>query len=124
MKIIAKQEAYFVTKPEGTKVWYYLRPEYEIHFNEQIPGSTQQWHHHEKICETLFILEGELTAQWKEDNQTKSQIVKSGDMIETQNSPHTFTNHTGKVVKFIVLKFVPTGQNKHELIKNDKIVDE
>ncbi|KKQ88325.1 MAG: Cupin domain protein, partial [Berkelbacteria bacterium GW2011_GWA2_38_9] len=54
MKIITKEEANFMSKPEGTKVWYYLRDEYEIHLNEQIPSSTQTWHHHEKICETLF----------------------------------------------------------------------
>lgn len=69
MKIIRKQEATHVDKPEGTKVDYYLRPEYEIHMNEQVPGSTQTWHHHEHILETLFIIEGELTAKWKEENK-------------------------------------------------------
>lgn len=42
MKIIKQKDVDFVAKPKGTKVWYYLRNEYELHLNEQIPGSTQQ----------------------------------------------------------------------------------
>lgn len=124
MKIINKKNALHVDKPEGTKVDYYLRDEYEVHFNEQAPKSIQTWHHHEKILETLFIIEGELTAQWKEDGKVVSQIVRQGDLIETENTPHTFTNHTDKVVKFLVIKQVPSGENKKELLKTDKVIDE
>lgn len=123
MKIIKKSEVIHVDKPEGTKVDYYLRDEYEVHFNEQVAGSTQTWHHHEKISETLFIIEGELTARWKESNEEKTQIVYAGDLIETENTSHTFTNHTGKIVKFLVLKQVFSGENKVELLKKDKVLD-
>ncbi|KKP48376.1 MAG: Cupin domain protein [Candidatus Woesebacteria bacterium GW2011_GWA1_33_30] len=123
MKIIKKSDAIHVDKPEGTKVDYYLRNEYEVHYNEQVAGSTQTWHHHEKISETLFIIEGKLTAKWRENNEEKTQIVSAGDLIETENTSHTFINHTDKVVKFLVFKQVLSGQNKIELLKTDKVVD-
>lgn len=103
---------------------YYLRDEYELHYNEQIPGSTQTWHHHEKITETIFIFDGELTAEWKEEGVIIKQIVKQGDLIETENTPHTFSNHTDKNVKFIVIKQVLSGKDKREIMKNDKVIDE
>jgi len=37
MKIIKKKEALNVKKPNGPEVWYYLFPEYEVHYNEQPP---------------------------------------------------------------------------------------
>lgn len=124
MKIISQKDALNVSKPEGTNVSYYLFPEYEVHYNEQIPGSTQTWHHHEKIRETLFIIEGELTAKWKEGGEIKTQIVKACDLIETENTPHTFINHTDKIVKFLVIKQVPQGKDHKELLKTDKVIDE
>jgi uncharacterized cupin superfamily protein len=124
MKIILKQNALHVDKPEGTSVDYYLRKEYEVHFNEQVPGSTQTWHHHEQILETLFIIEGKLTAKWKENGKIVKKIVQAGDLIETENTPHTFTNHTDQIVKFLVIKQVLSGENKKELLKTDKIIDE
>ncbi len=123
MKIISKEQAINVKKPEGTNVTYFIFDEYELHYNEQIPHSTQTWHHHEKIWETIYILEGELTAQWQEGQLVKEQIVKTGYLIETQRTPHTFINHTDKTVKFLVLKQLLSGTNKKELLKSDKIVD-
>ncbi len=124
MKIITREESISISKPEGTNVRYYLRDEYEIHYNEQVAGTTQTWHHHEKILETLYIIEGELTAEWKVDAKTEKQIVKSGDLIETENTPHTFTNHTDSTVKFLVIKQILSGNNKQEILKNDKILDQ
>lgn len=123
MKITPKGNAIFVSKPEGTKVTYYLFPEYEVHINEQVPHSTQTWHHHEKIWETLYIIEGELTAQWKENGEIKKQVVKTGDLIETEHTPHTFSNDSDTVVKFVVIKQVLNGENKKDILKTDKILD-
>ena len=123
MKITTKEKALSVSKPEGTNVTYYLFPEYEIHLNEQIPHSTQTWHHHEKVWETLFIIEGELTAQWKENGETRKQIVKAGDLIETEHTPHTFSNDSDKVVKFLVIKQLLNGEDKKEILKTDKVLD-
>lgn len=124
MKIITKADATTVAKPEGTNVTYYLFDGYEVHYNEQVPGTTQTWHHHEKVWETLYIIEGELTAQWREAGEIKSQVVRAGDLIESENTPHTFTNHTGQVVKFLVIKQVLDGANHRETFKTDKVVDE
>lgn len=123
MKITSKKDALSVSKPEGTHVSYYLFPEYEVHFNEQVPHSTQTWHHHEKIWESLYIIEGELTAQWKENGEIRKQIVKAGDLIETEHTPHTFSNDSDKVVKFLVIKQLLNGEDKKEILKTDKVLD-
>lgn len=124
MKIFSCKDALNVVKPEGLRVTYFLFDEYEVHFNEQPPDSTQTWHHHGKVWETIFIIEGELTAKWKEGNKIRSQVVKAGDLIESENTPHTFSNHTKKIVKFLVLKQVLKGRNYRGLLKKDKVVDE
>lgn len=123
MKIIKQEESIFVPKPDGTNVNYYLRDEYEIHYNEQVPGTTLTWHHHDKIFESLYIIEGELTAEWKVGDKIEKQIIGAGDLVETENTPHTFTNHTDNIVKFIVIKQVLSGENKREIFKTDKILD-
>ncbi len=123
MKIYHPKDALNVSKPEGTKVTYFLYPEYEVHYNEQMPETTQTWHHHEKIWESIYIIEGELTAKWKSGGQEMEEIVRSGDLIETENTPHTFFNHTNNVVKFVVIKQVLTGIDKRELLKTDKVID-
>jgi mannose-6-phosphate isomerase-like protein (cupin superfamily) len=122
MKIISKNQAIHVDKPEGSSVDYYIFPEYEIHYNEIKPGTVQQWHHHTQISETLFLIEGEIEAHWQnEDGEKHMQICKSNDVIEVENTPHTFINSSSSIVKFIVFRFVPDGKDKRELIKNDKV---
>ena len=121
MKITNKDQAIHTTKPEGVEVWYYLFPEYEIHYNEQRPHTTQAWHFHEKIHESIFVIEGQLEAKWKEGEQEKSQILNAGDLAETQNSDHTFENKTDQIVKFLVLKQVLSGEDRSVVLKNDKV---
>ena len=123
MKIYHKKDVLNVAKPEGTNVAYYLFYEYEVHYNEQIPNSSQTWHHHEKTWETLYVIEGELLTKWREDSVEKSEIVKSGDLIETERTPHTFINNSDRVVKFLVIKQVLSGHNKKDILKNDKVID-
>ena len=124
MKIIPKNQALHVEKPEGTIVDYHMREEYEIHYNEMIPGTIQKWHHHTKISEIILILEGELTLKWKENDEMHEQIVRHGDLIELENSSHTLFNHTNKNVKLVVLKLILSGESKEHLFKNDKVLDE
>lgn len=124
MKITSKQDALHASKPEGINVNYYLFDEYEVHYNEQAPHSIQVWHHHEKIWETLFIIEGELIVKWRVDEVEKGQIVRTGDLVETEHTPHTFINNTDRTIKFLVIKQVLTGQNKKELFKMDKVLDQ
>lgn len=123
MKITQAKDVLHVSKPEGTDVRYYLFKDYEIHYNDQAPHTTQTWHHHEKIWETLYIIDGELTAYWREGSDEKSQIVKSGDLIETERTPHTFSNDTDNVVRFLVIKRIPSDEDYSEVLKTDKVLD-
>lgn len=124
MKIIYKKESIYINKPDGANVNYYLFPEYELHYNEQTPKTTLTWHHHEKLFETIFIIEGELIAEWKENGVSKKEVVGPGDLIEVEDTPHTFTNHTDKYCKFIVIKQILSGKNKSEIFKTDKVIDQ
>ncbi len=123
MRITRVQDVPHVVKPEGTDVHYYLFKDYEIHYNEQEPHTTQTWHHHEKIWETLYLIEGELVAYWRENGEEKSQIVRAGDHIETERTPHTFTNDSERTSKFLVLKIVSSGEDVREVFKADKVLD-
>lgn len=123
MKIIKAADVPHIVKPEGTDVHYYLFNDYEVHYNDQAPHTTQTWHHHEKIWETLYIIEGELSAQWRDGDEEKSQIVKVGDLVETERTPHTFANESDKVVRFLVIKRMPSDQDYTEVLKSDKVID-
>jgi uncharacterized cupin superfamily protein len=123
MKITQSQDVPHVTKPEGTDVCYYLFKDHEVHYNDQAPHTTQTWHHHEKIWETLYIIEGELMAQWRDNGEEKSQTVKAGDLIETERTPHTFSNDSDTVVRFLVIKRLPSTDDLSDILKNDKVLD-
>lgn len=123
MKIVSAKDVVHVIKPQGTDVRYYLFDEYEVHYNEQLPHTSQVWHHHDKIWETIYIIEGELLAKWSEENIEKEQLLNSGDVVETERNPHTFINNTDKITKFLVIKQLLSGENKKDLLKNDKVID-
>jgi uncharacterized cupin superfamily protein len=123
MKITKAKDVLRVAKPEGTDVRYYLFKDYEIHYNLQAPHTTQTWHHHEKIWETLYIIAGELIAQWRDGGEEKTQVVKAGDLIETERTPHTFSNDTDNTVRFLVIKRIPASEDYSEVLKNDKVLD-
>jgi uncharacterized cupin superfamily protein len=124
MKIIPKSQAAHVDKAEGSSVDYYMFPEYEVHYNEIKPGTVQLWHHHTRISETLFVIEGEIEAHWRtEDGEEHQEVVRPGDVIEVESTPHTFINSSDQMVKFIVFRFVPVGKDQSQIIKNDKVLD-
>jgi len=123
MKVIKTSDAVHIAKPEGTDVRYYLFKDYEVHYNDQAPHTTQTWHHHEKIWETLYIIEGELHARWRDGDEEKSQTVTAGDLIETGRTPHTFSNDSGAIVRFLVIKRMPSSEDYSEIFKTDKGLD-
>ena len=123
MKIIKAEDSDHVAKQEGINVNYYLFKDYEVHYDEQVPNTTQPWHHHEKIWETLYVIEGELTARWKDNGEEKSQIVQAGDLIETEHTPHTFSNDSTQTARFIVIKHIPSNEDHSETLKTDKVID-
>ena len=120
MQIISRSAGILVEKKEGTRVVYHIFPEFEIHYNEVPPGTTQAWHHHDVIEEVLYILSGELEAHWKEEGKAFKQIVKVGDVVRVENTPHTFINPSNSLATFVVFRFVPDGTDKRCIIKNDK----
>ena len=123
MKIIQAKDVPYVVKPEGTSVHYYLFKDYEIHYNDQAPHTTQTWHHHDKIWETLYVIDGELTAHWREDGAEKSLIIKSGDLVETERTSHTFSNNSDETVRFLVIKHIPLSEDHTKTLKTDKVLD-
>ena len=123
MKIIQAKDVPHVAKPEGTDVHYYLFKDYEVHYNDQAPHTTQTWHHHEKIWETIYIIEGELVAQWRDGDENKTQVIKAGDLTETERTPHTFSNETDQKVRFLVIKHIPLEEDYSETLKTDKVLD-
>ena len=123
MKIITASDVPHLAKPEGTNVQYYLFKDYEIHYNDQAPHTTQTWHHHEQIWGTLYIIDGELTAYWRDQGEEKSQLIKPGDVIETERTPHTFSNNSDETVRFLVIKRMPSGKDFTDILKTDKVLD-
>ena len=123
MKITHAKDVLHITKPEGTDVHYYLFKDYEVHYNDQAPHTTQTWRHHERVWETLYIIEGELKAQWHEGGDEKSQMLAAGDLVETERTPHTFSNESDRVARFLVIKRIPTDEDLSETLKTDKILD-
>jgi quercetin dioxygenase-like cupin family protein len=110
-------------KGNGTVVDYYIFPEYEIHYNEVAPGAVQEWHHHDLIEETLFIVSGELEARWHEHDKTLTERITSGDIVRVGRSVHTFANTGESTARFVVFRLVLDGKDRRDLIKNDKVVD-
>jgi mannose-6-phosphate isomerase-like protein (cupin superfamily) len=122
MKVIAQKQAKHLKK-SYCDTWYYLRNEYEVHLNNQFIKSTQTWHHHEKVAETLFVLEGKLRLMWKANGRLRTKIVRTGDLIETDHDPHTLVNISSKPVKLMVIKRIATGKNNRRVFKSDKFLD-
>ncbi len=123
MKIHLKKDAVNVVKPEGVEVTYHLFDGYEMIANTQPPHSTQVWHHHDHIWETILMIEGEMTVDWIENGEEKSHVIREGDLIESENVPHNISNNSDKPAKFVTLKQVLTGKNHRVIFKSDKILD-
>lgn len=49
MKITRQEQTNSIKKSTGINITYYLFDEYEIHYNEQPSGTTQDWHAHSKV---------------------------------------------------------------------------
>lgn len=124
LEIKTLKDAIHVEKENQTIVDYYLFEEYEIHLNTIPPHTIQEWHYHQNIEETLVIIEGVMTALYKENSHTISKKVYPNEVILVKNSIHTFANETDQPVRFIVFRFVPDGKNKQEIIKQDKVIVE
>lgn len=123
VEIIRQNSSIFVQKDNGTKVNYFLFPEFEIHEN-MIPKNTiQDWHSHQAIEEVIIVTSGEIIIEVKEDENSDviSHKVITGDLIRVKQSIHRILNTSKQDSKFIVFRFVPEDIDKSLIIKNDKI---
>ncbi len=123
MKVITQKQSIHLKK-DYCHTWYYLRPEYEVHLNSQFVNTSQTWHHHEKVAETIFVIEGRLRLIWKAGGRLHKKIVRTGDMIETDHDPHTLVNISKKSAKLMVIKRVAMGKNNRKIFKSDKFLDQ
>jgi quercetin dioxygenase-like cupin family protein len=121
--IVREGEAIYRDKRNGTHVHYFIFPEYEIHANTIEPGSIQEWHHHERIVETLFVTRGSLEARWADGAAMVRKTLHVGDVIEVGRTSHTFANVSARRSAFVVFRLIPDGTDKRELIKADRVVD-
>lgn len=123
-QITRKDEAIVVDKGNGTTVYYYTYPTFEIHTCDIDPGTQQEWHHHSQMEETLLVTGGELTGLFQEDGHVREEILHTGDLVRLGTSVHNFANRSTAVASFQVFRFVPDGTDTHELIRNDRFPDD
>ena len=120
--ILSKDDAISEVKENGTSVEYFIFDEFEVHLNKIPPNSIQEWHKHKLIEEVIVVTNGELTISWKENNETQHKTLVKGNVVRVKKSIHTIQNDTDKFAEFNVFRMVPTGDNKRDIIKNDKTV--
>ena len=105
-----------------TEVDYFIFDEYEIHLNRIPPNCKQDWHRHTIIEEVIVMIDGEVSIRWKENEELKSNRLTKGSVVRVKKSMHTVENITNNWAEFIVFRMVPSGENKKDIIKNDKII--
>ena len=114
-------EAISVEKDNGTKVNYFLYPEFEIHQNVLPANTIQDWHKHQAIEEIIIPTKGNVTIQVLEDNAIKTYTANCGDVLRVKDSIHRIIGDTKEEVQFTVFRFVPSGNDQSDKIKNDKV---
>lgn len=122
--VTTSADAIYADKGNGTRVSYYLFDEYEIHANTIAPGTVQDWHHHDRIIETLYIVSGSIEACWLDNGQITTRRLDRGDVITVGSTVHTFANPYDQPAEFLVFRLVPDGTDKRDVIKNDRHADE
>lgn len=122
MKITSKKDAISRVREDGTSIFYYIFDEHEVHYGELAPGITQPWHHHTSINETLYIVQGRIMLHYLENGDKKQKEVEPGDVVQVEDTPHTFSNPFQEVCKMVAFRFVSEGIKKHEIIKYDKVL--
>lgn len=114
-------EAISVEKDNGTKVSYFLYPEFEIHQNVLPANTIQDWHKHQAIEEIIVPTKGNVTIQVLEDNAVRTYTAKCGEVLRVKQSIHRIIGDVKEETEFIVFRFVPTGSDQSDKIKHDKV---
>ena len=114
-------EAISVEKDNGTKVSYFLYPEFEIHQNILPANTVQDWHKHQAIEEVIVPTKGNVTIQVLEDNAVRAYTANCGEVLRVKQSIHRIIGDTKEEVQFTVFRFIPSGNDQSDKIKNDKV---
>lgn len=114
-------EAISVEKDNGTKVNYFLYPEFEIHQNVLPANTIQDWHKHQAIEEIIVPTKGNVTIQVLEDNAVRTYTANCGEVLRVKQSIHRIIGDDKEETEFIVFRFVPTGSDQSDKIKHDKV---
>ncbi|QLY81585.1 cupin domain-containing protein [Clostridium intestinale] len=122
LDIFTKLDGISVTKENKTDVDYFIFDEFEIHLNKIPPNVKQEWHKHKIIEEVLVVTKGELIVKWKEDESTIERTVLKDNIVRVKKSIHTIENHTNEWAEFTVFRMVPSGEDKRDTIKKDKVI--
>jgi uncharacterized RmlC-like cupin family protein len=118
---VQESDAITVTKDDGTKVSYYIFPEFEVHANTIVAGTVQNWHLHKAIEEIIFVTSGQIEVLWLDENKQKTtKTLKADDLCRLGSSIHNVANNTQEPATFLVYRLIPTGTNQHALIKDDR----
>jgi quercetin dioxygenase-like cupin family protein len=120
-EILAKKQAIFVEKDNGTQVDYFLFDTCEVHMNRIPPGSIQDWHAHEKIDELVIVNSGRLFLEWLEAGYHHKE-VSAGEIIRMNNSVHRLSNLSELEATCTIFRYVVPNENQATIIKNDKKV--
>lgn len=123
MNIIQASEVPRIERPDGSAVTYYMFNDYEIMHAVLNPHTTQQWHHHNTIGETTYVIDGEVVVLWREDGQEKRQVLKPGDLVESGRTVHTYANESDFPATTVCVKRLPIDGDHHDVFKNDKVLD-
>lgn len=122
MHITPQHQAINHHRDDGTDISYYIFNEYEVHYGELAPGVVQPWHHHTIINETLYVVEGQILLHYLKDGQKAERVINPGDVVQVEDTPHTFSNPFQTVCKMVAFRFVPKGEDQREVIKSDKVL--
>lgn len=114
-------EAISIEKDNGTKVNYFLYPEFEIHQNVLPANTIQDWHKHQAIEEIIVPTKGNVTIQVLEDNAVRTYTANCGEVLRVKQSIHRIIGDVKEETEFIVFRFVPTGSDQSDKIQHDKV---
>ena len=122
VEVLKLSDAISVVKANQTAVDYFIFDEYEIHRCVIPAHSTQDWHIHTIIEETLIVLSGKISVCWIENGEEFSQDAEENSVIRVKRSMHNIENRTDHDAVFWVVRTVPAGIDQRETIKNDKVL--
>lgn len=122
IEILSKKDAISVVKGNRTSVDYYIFKEFEVHQCKIPSHSIQEWHRHKTIEEVIVVTQGNICVKWKENGIIKTATLSKGFVLRVKHSIHTIENNSDSDAEFNVFRMVPTGEDKREIIKNDKVL--